>query len=299
MNLECTWCEQTFSISEAKAQKQIRKRGNVRSRCPKCKTMNIIAYDSAGGSSSTSDKQKQIGASPRNRWIDSIQVQMTIILLLSITCILGSFLLYNYITAKTKITRELATFAGNTAERLSKYLVVPLWGVETEQIADALTSEMLEKQIYAIQITDQDHKGVLVGKKRGAGWEIEVSKNKIEGDYIEAHKEIRYRDDVIGKVHLYVTPKFMKEALGRSTMDLLVTTLILYVTIVIAVFVTLRKVVIHPIVDLTEAANRMSHGDLDTRIIARAKNEIGTLVEAINRMQTSLVLSFNRLKRKS
>ncbi len=299
MNLECTWCEKTISISEAKAQKQIRKHGHVRSRCPNCKTLNVIAYESAGDSSPATGKQKQIMNPARNRWIDSIQVQMTIILLLLITGILGSFLFYNYSTAKEKITSELVTYAGNTAERLAKYLVAPLWGVETEQIADALASEMLEKQIYAIQITDQDQKGVLVGKKRGAGWKIEAAKDKIQGDFTTAQKEIRYRDDVIGKVHLYVTPKFMKEELGRSTMNLVATTIILYITIVIAVFITLRKVVIHPIAELTEAANRMSHGDLDTRIDVRSKNEIGTLVEAINRMQTSLVLSFNRLKRTS
>lgn len=49
---------------------------------------------------------------------------------------------------------------------------------------------------------------------------------------------------------------------------------------------------------LTEAADRISIGDLEAEIEVRSKDEIGTLAEAISRMQDSLRFSIERLRRR-
>ena len=49
---------------------------------------------------------------------------------------------------------------------------------------------------------------------------------------------------------------------------------------------------------LTNAADSISVGELDTQINLRSKDEIGALAEAISRMQDSLRLSIERLRRK-
>ncbi|MCB9481513.1 MAG: HAMP domain-containing protein [Desulfobacteraceae bacterium] len=49
---------------------------------------------------------------------------------------------------------------------------------------------------------------------------------------------------------------------------------------------------------LTETADRISVGDLDVKIEVQAKDEIGSLADAISRMQDSLRLSIERLRRK-
>jgi len=53
-----------------------------------------------------------------------------------------------------------------------------------------------------------------------------------------------------------------------------------------------------PIVKLTAAADRISVGDLDMEIRSRRKDEIGALAEAIARMQDSIRLSIERLRRR-
>ena len=50
--------------------------------------------------------------------------------------------------------------------------------------------------------------------------------------------------------------------------------------------------------ELTEAADRISIGELDTTIPVRSSDEIGMLAEAISRMQDSLRLSIERLRRR-
>lgn len=304
MKITCTWCEQAYPVNAQKALKTISKKGFLRSKCPICKSLNIVSRleDSEIGDVPVADASRGTGSGPASKkrfqtpWVNSIQFQMSSILLLLIACILGSFLLYNYLDAKKRINDELVRFSSNTATRLSGHIAGPLWGVETEQIAAAIASEMLDRQIYAIHIFDQDRKGVLVGKQRDDKWQIEASGREVQGDYIAADSDVSYKDERIGNVKVFVTPRFMKEDLQRSTMNLLLTTLVLFAVIILAIFITLRKIVIHPIAALTDAAKRMSRGDLNTKIHIDSHNEIGSLVNALKRMQTSLILSFKRLQ---
>jgi HAMP domain-containing protein len=56
--------------------------------------------------------------------------------------------------------------------------------------------------------------------------------------------------------------------------------------------------VIRPIRYLSEVANRISMGDLDTPIDIKTKGEVQTLAESIERMQTSVKAAIERLQRK-
>jgi methyl-accepting chemotaxis protein len=58
------------------------------------------------------------------------------------------------------------------------------------------------------------------------------------------------------------------------------------------------KAIVSPIVHLTEAADRMSLGDLNVEIDIKSKDEIGLLAKALGRMQTSLNLAMSRLRKK-
>jgi methyl-accepting chemotaxis protein len=58
------------------------------------------------------------------------------------------------------------------------------------------------------------------------------------------------------------------------------------------------RAIVTPIGSLTDAAERMSLGDLNVKIDIKSKDEIGLLAQAIGRMQTSLRLAMNRLRRK-
>ena len=49
---------------------------------------------------------------------------------------------------------------------------------------------------------------------------------------------------------------------------------------------------------LTEAADRISVGDLEAEIEVTSKDEIGNLADAISRMQDSLRFSIERLRRR-
>ncbi|MBW1981522.1 MAG: zinc-ribbon domain-containing protein [Deltaproteobacteria bacterium] len=56
--------------------------------------------------------------------------------------------------------------------------------------------------------------------------------------------------------------------------------------------------IVKPIKELTDAAEHMSLGDLNVQITPKSRDEIGQLADAISRMQDSLRLSLERLRRR-
>jgi methyl-accepting chemotaxis protein len=58
------------------------------------------------------------------------------------------------------------------------------------------------------------------------------------------------------------------------------------------------RAIVTPIRKLTDAAERMSLGELNVKIDVKSRDEIGLLAQAVGRMQTSLRLAMNRLRRK-
>jgi methyl-accepting chemotaxis protein len=77
--------------------------------------------------------------------------------------------------------------------------------------------------------------------------------------------------------------------------------LLLAVTVALVLVVAwlLARSLVSPIRELTNAADRMSLGELNVEIKTSTRDEIGQLAEAIRRMQDSLRLSIERLRRRT
>ena len=58
------------------------------------------------------------------------------------------------------------------------------------------------------------------------------------------------------------------------------------------------RAIVTPIMKLTDAAERMSLGEMNVKIDIKSTDEIGLLAQAIGRMQTSLRLAMSRLRKK-
>ncbi len=86
-------------------------------------------------------------------------------------------------------------------------------------------------------------------------------------------------------------------ALIREAMIFAAALLAATVALVLLVAVLSSRAIVRPIRELTEAAERISTGDLEVRIAVRSKNEIGELAAAIGRMQESIRIAIERMKR--
>jgi HAMP domain-containing protein len=68
--------------------------------------------------------------------------------------------------------------------------------------------------------------------------------------------------------------------------------------ILLAVIYLYSRSVIRPIRHLSEVANKISMGDLDTPVLIKATGEVGVLAESIERMQTSVKAAIERLQKR-
>lgn len=230
-------------------------------------------------------------------WTNSIQTKIVILMLFTTTLVLGGFAIYSALDSKQKRLAELDTLATSTASRLASHLIYPLWDLDDEQVSQSVVAEMAEQKIFGIIVRDSDKRTIFAAQKRNQNWAPE----KFDGlqigakNLIHVEQPIVRGDETIGRVEIYMTPKFVDAELtayyGQIFIQLFVLNLILFV----ALFFTLRRTVIKPINELAGAAEAMSRGDFDAQISTRSNNEIGRVANAMERMKTSLKMAMSRI----
>lgn len=89
------------------------------------------------------------------------------------------------------------------------------------------------------------------------------------------------------------------EASSKQSGIILLSLFILSLVLAVLTWVFVAERITRPIIMLTEAAEKMSKGDLSISIDVASKDEIGALASAIVRMQTSLKIAMEKLKKRS
>jgi len=76
--------------------------------------------------------------------------------------------------------------------------------------------------------------------------------------------------------------------------------IVMGVSLIVVILVTsmYSRTIVKPIIYLTDVADRISLGDLDTKIEINSSDEVGMLAESLERMQESLRAAIERLRRK-
>ena len=296
--ITCQHCKQLFRVHVEKLN------GTTHFQCSRCNhTIRIpLAKNRPAGSKLKPTAfigPKQADQEPSKekavRWIDSIRIKIGMILTLVTVLVLFTYIVFNYLTNKHKFTHELNKFAANTSIRLSKTLSGPLWEVDSEQVEDILSSEMLEDQIYAVLVREGDRHTIFQGGTRDAQWKFRPLANNISGHYIVKQENIQWNGKTIGTVEVYVTDKFMIAKSIHAAISMSATAVLLILSLLSTVFFALNKYITRPITKLTNAADQISLGDLSVTIDLRSNDEIGVLGQAFKRMQTSLTVALEHL----
>lgn len=87
------------------------------------------------------------------------------------------------------------------------------------------------------------------------------------------------------------------EASARQSNIVLLSVLLISLIAAVLIWMFVAKRITQPIVMLTDAAERMSMGDLSMKIDTLSTDEIGTLAKAIKRMQNSLKMAMDRMQK--
>ena len=87
------------------------------------------------------------------------------------------------------------------------------------------------------------------------------------------------------------------DATVRSTLLLLVGVAGLALVVGIAVSLTVSRSITNAVTTLTQAAERISMGELDAAVVLKSKDELGELAQSFERMRISLKAAMDRLQR--
>lgn len=231
-------------------------------------------------------------------WYRSVQTKITLTLVVVTTVILLAFGLYNLYQTQQRLNEELRDLAETTVQRLSQHVIGPFWALDDEQLSEQLEAAMLEQRIEAVILRDRDRETIYMGRQRGPNQGVEELESEPQGDFIRSRTNL-VRDDgeMIGALEVYVTREFLEEQFNEVMVAEIGRGLILDIAIIAITLLLLRRLLVQPIRDLTESAERISKGELNTPIPGESKDEIGLLANAIGKLQTSLRIAMERMKR--
>lgn len=88
------------------------------------------------------------------------------------------------------------------------------------------------------------------------------------------------------------------QATSQRTLRMILIVVGVCLLVVILLTYWFSRRIIGPITHLTRVANRISMGDLETRVEIRSSDEVGRLAESFGRMQESLRVAIQRLKKR-
>jgi two-component system sensor histidine kinase/response regulator len=309
MEIACTNCRKKYRIDEKKLTAD-----KVRIPCKACgEHITVIRPDvrievddpPAIREEKTAETAERAAAPNRTdaavekvSWFNSIQVRVSLALFLSTTVILAGFIAYNYVQTRQRLDREFNTLADITASRLAIHLMESLWDLDEKQAGDSLEAEMLDRQIHSIIVRESDDNTIFSGRTRDGAWRVTNAARAPAGNLVKSSKTIQKAGEQIGTVEVFLTSRFMEADFRQSILNIIITAVILLFSIFIVLYISMRTMIINPIMRLTDVAEKMSMGVMDADIDIRSRNEIGLLASALDRMQTSLRMAIERLRKR-
>lgn len=240
------------------------------------------------------DKQRKV------TWYRSLQTKITVTIVIVTTLILAGFATFNLTRAQDRLEQELQRLAETTVQRLSQQVIGPLWSLNNEQIIESVEAAMLERRVYAVIVRGEDRESIHAGRRRDGNWDIVPAKSDPQGDYIISKTTLLHNnEEMIGVLEVYVSQRFLQQQFDALMMSEIRRGAILDIALILVTLALLRRLLVRPIRQLTDASDRISAGQLNTKIDIRSRDEIGMLAGAINKLQTSLRIAIERMKKGS
>ena len=232
-------------------------------------------------------------------WYKTIRMKVILVVILSCTLVVGGLSAYNIINEQNRLSSDLTELARVTTQRLSKHLIGPMWDLDKELLDSTLEAEMLESNIEAIVVWDEDKSTIFSARERGPNGLPTVSTGAITGDLIKAQVSVNNGEKDIGELAVFVSKAELNRQLTASTLTNVITLVAVIVVLVVVITIVMNQVIVGPITRLAKHADDISHGDLKQNIVPESNDEIGQLAEAFHRMQNSMRVAFKRLYAKT
>ncbi len=234
--------------------------------------------------------------------LNTISKKVVLILLVSILLATGFVGLNSYSIEKEKMTASIFAKAAQTSDRISNSLISPLWHINNVEAEKTVRLEMADANILAILVYDED-KALYMGKIRDANWKITTIEENSVKDFQRLkqclksyERDIVSNDKVIGNVQVYISSRFLDQALNKLVVNIILLTLGMSVFVIAIIFLSIKKIIINPLLVLTDGVERLKDHDFTTEIKIKSRDEVGRLAYVFNSMARQLSDSFQQIQ---
>jgi methyl-accepting chemotaxis protein len=229
--------------------------------------------------------------------LKSLKMRLILPLVIIITILLIGLGIYDSISTSKKLNADLENTAEIISGKIASSSVLPLWDMNKESIEGIVASEMEDKQVYSIMVTEGTQNVLFVGKERDENGYAVDSDGRIIGEYLIKKKDIMKGDKKIGEVAVYLTPEYMKKELVTSIISIIVRALLINIAIVVILFVIINMFLVKPINSIiTRIKDIAEHEDLTKDVEVSDTEEFGLLATAFNEMIHKLKNSKQQLQ---
>jgi len=177
----------------------------------------------------------------------SVQTKLGILINAATTLALISFAVVSYFINKANMEAGLEKCVTMTSLRLAENLKNPLWNLDKEKADNVMSVEMLEKQIHAVIVWENDGKTLFLGKQRNVEGKIVDFTGQVSGDLKTKRVDVVKDEEKLGVIDVFLSTSLMREKLYGSTLNIIYAVVILNVVLTALMFLAFRKVLTNPL----------------------------------------------------
>lgn len=223
-------------------------------------------------------------------FVRSIVFYVSILLVVTVTLALGGFGYANYAEIKNSRIGNLKKNLSIQTSQLSIALALPGWNLDNFGVDRIIESFFLDKNISAIVVDVGDEKKSI--RVRDSNWQMVTSETLPSlGEDFKEEKKIIFKNEIIGSVQVYVTPKFIQQDLVEIIVRIAFFTIVLDLLLVLLLYFLLRRNVLKPITEIERYAVVVSSAGAvpHLQLGGYSLTEFRSLSVSIENMVTQLV----------
>lgn len=213
----------------------------------------------------------------------SLQAKLALLVVGISTCVLFVFSIGDVVTTRNDKFAELEEYTETLAERSAGLLLRPVWNVDLPSIAEIMRSLMEDRRVHALAVLEEDGSTILYGVLRG-GSRLRSLPDLSAGIFSYRHDLIE-RDQYIGSVAVYVTPKYVHQELWQQVFTTTLRTIAVVGALGLLILILMRKVVLRPLKQLSKTAEEITtQKTYSLRAEKEREDEIGSIIDSFNGM---------------
>lgn len=237
-----------------------------------------------------------------------MRFKLNLLLFLIVTVVLVAASTFSYYSLRAELFARFDSRKEAVAKRLQDNLVNALWNIDVDQAIGIVDSELRSTDVAQITVfLLRDNASVL--------WFLRT-RSAVDPDQVSTSAEIlpqdvvrlpvyprlvgndsggeRRKSDAIGSVQIEFTREGLEKVLENQVRNQIALIIVLNVLLALTLFYAMRRMVIGPLAQLSDAFKELSHNPRSGGIKIKCEDEFAEIVVAFNQIEQRLVSDIDR-----